>query len=976
MTGGRFAVWPHNSCLFLTVLLAVQASWCHSQIARIKIGVNHTGMQQVTGADLAAAGVDLTQLSPDSAALTCGGDPVAYRVRDLDGGRFSQATSLVFYGEALDTRYTDTNVYWLTVGGAPGIRMRKLELPAGSEIELPSFRSRTHIEENRQHAFFLAAPDPKDIDPWFWQAFSPEEPCHIPLALPHMAASDTPVRISVAVRGRTWRSEIERDHHVTVSLGGRLLGEAWFEDQEAALVQAQVEAAALRDGDVTLVVACPGDTEIGSSEQVYLDWLEVEYDRLFVADQHRLDFRLLAGAAGTAQVAGLSGPTADVYNITSPGSPLSAEVQSIDGHVELSLEAPQERRFVVVDDEGYRSPAFVAPAREPYLRADERAADLVLIAFDGFLPAIQPLVDHRRGQGLRVEAIPVSQVYDEFSHGVFSPEAIRDFLAHAYREWQRPAPAHVLLVGDANHDYRDYLGTGRPNFVPTCQVHVGGSISTATDAYFVCVDGKDHVPDMAIGRLPIATAEEAACVVDKILRYEALEPGPWQQRILFVADHEGTEDVPGKYEDVCASLSRLAGEQGLESDVLRLRAVDPALPGNERTELVREKLTPKLLETFSHGAAVIEFQGHGNEKFWSRQKILTLDDVAALTPSVGLPLCIDISCFTGWFDKPDVRDGHSLAEALLLSPRGGAIACIAPSRLGGLNLDGRLVPLLLAERDGPIGTILRDARRSFLASQDAEVWDAVENYNLLGDPCLRLRWPQRAAAKVEDDVRQPRGRWWEDESEQTAERRQARQMRVLGAPRIDESRPAGYLHLPGGRIDTRGEYAYTPGDLPEGTDSTYLFAVQFTEDGAEGGRKALAELGLQSLADIEERAAVLSLSPAQADALSSRPEVQWLGRMVPRWKVAGPIASRLLARESGGLAVRLVCAAANAEGVSADIRKAGGQIGETTQDGPVARVAAVLPPQLVFVLARDERVVSITSAETLGQSGREGVSPE
>ncbi|MCB0237858.1 MAG: hypothetical protein KDH08_04295, partial [Anaerolineae bacterium] len=71
-----------------------------------------------------------------------------------------------------------------------------------------------------------------------------------------------------------------------------------------------------------------------------------------------------------------------------------------------------------------------------------------------FIPALQPLVDHRRSQGLRVTVASIDDVYDTFSNGVPDPAAIRDYMIYARDNWTGPAPRFLLLAGDATYDYR------------------------------------------------------------------------------------------------------------------------------------------------------------------------------------------------------------------------------------------------------------------------------------------------------------------------------------------------------------------------------------------------------------------------------------------------------------------------------------------------------------------------------------------
>ena len=64
----------------------------------------------------------------------------------------------------------------------------------------------------------------------------------------------------------------------------------------------------------------------------------------------------------------------------------------------------------------------------------------------------------------------------------------------------------MLLVGADSYDYRDYLGTDSISFIPTLYGDVGvGQISwSPIDPAFVDID-RDQVPDLALGRFPVAT---------------------------------------------------------------------------------------------------------------------------------------------------------------------------------------------------------------------------------------------------------------------------------------------------------------------------------------------------------------------------------------------------------------------------------------------------------------------------------------
>ncbi len=97
----------------------------------------------------------------------------------------------------------------------------------------------------------------------------------------------------------------------------------------------------------------------------------------------------------------------------------------------------------------------------------------------------------------------------------------------------------MLLVGDHTYDYKNNSGGAVDNFVPTWLAFTDFMGETVTDEYFARISGEDAVPDLYIGRLPAASAAEAAVMVQKILDYEqAPNTKTWQKDTLLVADNQ------------------------------------------------------------------------------------------------------------------------------------------------------------------------------------------------------------------------------------------------------------------------------------------------------------------------------------------------------------------------------------------------------------------------------------------------------
>ena len=100
------------------------------------------------------------------------GQEVALRVIGEEDGKLDAGDLVLFYGQGVQgvvkTRYTDTNVYWLTYGGAAGLRMdTRASLASGTRAM--SFLTSVKQEKNQLYDSSLPMLSSSDYDHWFAQ---------------------------------------------------------------------------------------------------------------------------------------------------------------------------------------------------------------------------------------------------------------------------------------------------------------------------------------------------------------------------------------------------------------------------------------------------------------------------------------------------------------------------------------------------------------------------------------------------------------------------------------------------------------------------------------------------------------------------------------------------------------------------------------------------------------------------------------
>jgi hypothetical protein len=342
-------------------------------------------------------------------------------------------------------------------------------------------------------------------------------------------------------------------------------------------------------------------------------------------------------------------------------------------------------------------------------------AELVMISNPAFAEDIKPLVRLHTAEGKSVALVSIHDIYDEFNFGERSPIAVRNFLKNATVEW-RIKPKYLLLVGDASLDPRDYLGLGFFDFVPTKMVPTA-ELKTASDDWFSDFNGTGFA-QIATGRLPVRNREDAETVVGKIISYAGIQPAGWTNHALMVADQDPQIDFTEQAED---AQKRLPASMNV-SDVF-LSNLDP------------DTARQDILTEINSGQLLVNYTGHGSVGVWSGENLLTDASAASLTNGPRLPVFLIMDCLNGYFQDVYTK---SMAETLLLSSTGGAVAVWASSGLNQADPQAKMDRTMLQSLFNQPAPVLGDAIR-FAKAGIADA-DVRRTYILFGDPLLRLKW--------------------------------------------------------------------------------------------------------------------------------------------------------------------------------------------------------------------------------------------
>jgi Peptidase family C25 len=668
----------------------------------LKLLVPQEGWYQVTQPELLAAGLN-PSADPRLLQLYVDGRQIPIRVAGQDDGRFDATDAVEFYGLGWDAAWSDTRVYWLVVGVQAGERI-PLVSARGAQ---PAGHSFPYTVERRERTVYFSSLLNGDRENFFGAVIS-RQPVEQSLLVQH--PDPTPsgsTLLEVELQGVT-----AGVHRVQVTLNGVGVGEITFQGQEEGLASFPVAPSWLHEGENQVELTAQG----GEQDVSLVDGIRLTYWHSYTADDDALRFSAAGGQQVT--ITGFSSAAIRVVDITDVDRvrEVTGVVQPQDTGFAVTLGVPGSgpKTLLAFTPMLARPVTAVVPNQPSRWRRPGHGADLVVIGHRDFIDNIEPLRARRQSQGLQVVVVDVEDVFDEFSHGQKTPYALRDFLRYATMQWT-PTPRFVLFVGDASLDPKNYLGFGDFDFVPTKLIDTA-LMETASDEWLADLDS-DGRAELAIGRLPVRTPEEAERLVAKLVSYDQTVASAG---VLLVADQN----------------------DGFAFDAanIQLRDFLPAeVPVNEisRSQLGTAAAKQQLSESLNQGPALVNYLGHGSVDLW-RGNLLNAEDARALRNGARLPVVVTMTCLNGYFHDPAL---DSLAEAFLLAEDGGAVAVWASSGMtgaGGQALMNQELYRWLFTDNGSNGASLTLGEATVQAKAAARNVELRRTWTLFGDPTMVL----------------------------------------------------------------------------------------------------------------------------------------------------------------------------------------------------------------------------------------------
>ncbi|PID94816.1 MAG: hypothetical protein CSA95_02200 [Bacteroidetes bacterium] len=730
--------------------------------------VRETGVHAITGADLQALGLDITQLDPSRIALFGSGgamlpesnsdvrppdlQQMAVMLEGVEDGRLDADDRIIFYAEGplvwnyleryrryrhQQHYYSDKIGYYITVLEEPAKRIERLGSVSQEPTHVVHTCTRLLLHEKDERNLL------KSGKAWVGHPFSAEDTTFsVMITVPDLDTSAySYLRTRFIARSlddeASYRLSCEGEELLNVRIPDIQLPSTSFAMAKRSIKSFKIKSSENVQLDYTFV---PGN----SGSQGWLDYLELHAVTYLRYRGESFVFRDL-DSWGYQRVAQFNmvknNHPIRIFDVTDFQNVHEILYSEVGDTARFTRPSTTLNEYVVFEDDDLLVPELGEKVGNQNLHAAS-PVDFLIISHPDFLASAERLgMIHESADGYSYSVVTPEEIYQEFSYGVQDITALRDFIRSLYLKSNGEKPRFVALMGDASYEYKDRIPFNT-NFVPTFQSKVSFNHATSwvTDDYFGLMDRGEGgnaagILDIGVGRFPVSTQEQAVQMVDKIDYYTSkhLEnSGAWKNKIVFVADdadknrHINQADILAERVDTTYS--------NMNVDKIYLDAYNrESFSGMYYYPEAKED----LINVVEQGVMVVNYTGHGGELGLTNEKVLEIPDINAWTNFQRMPVFITATCQFSRFDNP----AHvSAGELLFLNPHGGAVSMLTTSRISfsdsNFQFNYRIYDIFLNSLPGENPTLGEVMCRAKMVEKTA-----TKNFVILGDPALKLALP-------------------------------------------------------------------------------------------------------------------------------------------------------------------------------------------------------------------------------------------
>ena len=752
-----------------------------------KIGILNTGIHKIDANFLSnTIGVNLSNVDPRKIKIYGNGGAMlpqknsdtwyddlsenAILVSGESDGDFGANDYILFYAQgptrwylASDTtfrhetnRYCDTAFYFINLTSAGnGKRVQNVSSVSGGTAAITEYDA-YQVYELEETNLVTSGRN------WYGDKFDFELTKSFSLATPNMASN---LYVTTRVGGLT---KSPNQTVFSITRNGNSVGSinlTGYSNSNYPTLSAKTETFGPYGGTgSTQSINLSFDKGGSSASTGYLDYLRLNYTGNLRLSGNQTNFRSVESLNNSVSNfrVGNTSSSVRIWDVTDITNARAINYTQNGSNSEFGYNTYELKEFVVFSGANFAAPIYKEVTATQNLHSLP-TPDALFVYHKAFEEDATRLAEHRReNDNMDVELVEIGEIYNEFSSGKKDPTAIRNICKMFYDRGAETFK-YLLLIGDCSYDYKNRLNDNT-DFVPVYESRNSENpiTSHSSDDYFALLDDDEgtwcencsftEYLDIGVGRIPAKNTEEIKGVVDKIIHYDTekgnidacndildFKSGKWKNDIVVIADDsdnnshfKSAELIDGVMDDY----------PEFRVDKIYIDAYEQISgAGGQTAPQVKTEINRKM----ERGALIFNYSGHGGELGLSHEGVISVDQIRNWDNLNNMPLMFTATCEFGRYDDPSRT---SAGEYTLLNNKGGVVAIVTTTRPVYSNENDKINKAFFSNVFSPIDSIkgelprLGDVMRKAKNASNTDSNVNNRNFALLGDPTMRLAYPQ------------------------------------------------------------------------------------------------------------------------------------------------------------------------------------------------------------------------------------------
>jgi hypothetical protein len=752
---------------------------------RLRIVIDEDGIYKLTYDVLSQVYPELLEFDPRQLHMTNQGEDVAIHIVGENDGSFDPEDYIIFYGQRFHgnhlaelyknenqnwwvylrqtadggyynwkpelnalmlEKYTKENIYWLYGHSTDGLRMETADGNPGDNSNRPVENYRETVRAEQSWVWKTSSMFNGE-ESWFWELITTAGSVfEYQVTATSKTNNGPPAIIRAEFVSEVGNFDTIPDHHTKMYLNSNGLGESagyyWFGKSRFSFEQ-EVTASTILEGANTFGIQAINDVQY-AIPKYYFDWFEIEYNRLFVAQDNAIIFTSPLTGTQKYQVTGFTDTSGLwVLDITDNLKPVRVQIPDDavnSGQVTISLD--HDDLSIAMDGLGKTITSDqVSYYQSPDWSAMGAGADYVFITHKSLLAATQTLANHKMDSGITTLVIDVNDLYNEFNYGIYNPIAIKNFLGYTFEDWVT-TPTYALLVGDGHWNFLEHnldeYGAG-PQLMPPHLAWVDpwqGEVDSAN--LLATIVGDDPIPDVMIARLPVNSEAELNAYIDKLIDYQSAPQSNWEYNHIFATEDP---DLSGDFTTFAENIVGQYIDPHAYANPVKVYQEDFGCDSNNSPNC--DDARSALINAINDGSLILNYIGHASVQWWSHEQLFTPSYFDDLTNIGKLPVILSLTCLDGYWNLPANKIGPSMIEEIVRLENTGAIAAFSPTGLGVSTghdyIHQGFYHSLMNDGIWELGSAALNGKLQLY--QSGANFDLLNTYTIFGDPSLQIRNP-------------------------------------------------------------------------------------------------------------------------------------------------------------------------------------------------------------------------------------------